>query len=153
MRGSRKFFRAINLERFVIDINGQSSARQRNAIEMAVCWRDDDAGDPDQYCKETLHFCAFSGGGGVQITCFPPPSGSAHAPQSWFWLTGPMREIYLRGSSFGVSDHVRLESNCSDRRTEKSSIQLYFHWERITEALIRLRRCADRSVPLLFACN
>ena len=70
MRGSRKIFRAINLESFVIDINGQSLARQRNAIEMTVCWRDDDAGDPDQYCKETLHFCAFSGGG-VQITCPP----------------------------------------------------------------------------------
>ena len=34
------------------------------AIEMAFCWRADDAGDPDQYCKETLHFCAFSAGGG-----------------------------------------------------------------------------------------
>ena len=26
--------------------------------------------DPDQYCKETLYFCDFSGG--------PAPSGSAH---------------------------------------------------------------------------
>ena len=48
------FVRAINLDSFVTDFNGQSSAHQRNAIEMAFCWRADDAGDPDQYCK-TLH--------------------------------------------------------------------------------------------------
>ena len=42
---------------------------------MAFYWRADDARDSDQYCKETLHFCAFQGGGGVQTTY--PPSGSA----------------------------------------------------------------------------
>ena len=37
---------------------------------MSFCWRADDAGDPDQYCKETLHFCAISagvGGGGESM--------------------------------------------------------------------------------------
>ena len=57
----------------------KSSARQRNAIEMAFRWRADDgptlnaglvacdfSGDPDQYCKETLYFFLFFqvGGGG-----------------------------------------------------------------------------------------
>ena len=64
MRGSRKFCQSYKSRKFVTDINGPSSARQRNAIEMAFCWRADDAEDPDQYCKETLHVCAFSGGGG-----------------------------------------------------------------------------------------
>ena len=38
----------------------------------------DDAGDTDQYCKETLHFCAFSRGGPDHLS----PSGYAHAPQN-----------------------------------------------------------------------
>ena len=29
-------------------------------------------GDPDQYCLETLYFCDFSEGGGVQTPCPPP---------------------------------------------------------------------------------
>ena len=33
------------------------------------------SGVPDQYCKETLHFCDFSGGGGSGP---PAPSGSTH---------------------------------------------------------------------------
>ena len=75
--------RAINLESFVTNINGPSSARQRNAIEMAFCWRADDAGDPDQYCEETLHFCAFSGGGGWSWppTPRPPPRIRTCAPK------------------------------------------------------------------------
>ena len=78
----KSFVRAINLECFVTNINGPSSARQRNAIEMAFCWRADDAGDPDQDCEETLHFCAFSGVGGSCPPVPPSPSGSAHAPQN-----------------------------------------------------------------------
>ena len=80
--GLKSFVRAINLECFVTNIIGPSSARQRNAIEMAFCWRADDAGDPDQDCEETLHFYAFSGGGGSCTPVPPSPSGSAHAPQN-----------------------------------------------------------------------
>ena len=75
MRGSRKFcIRGSKFEKvfFLVDsgiedpntaINGSSSARQRNAIGMAFCWRADGGptlnaglvvcgftGDPDQYC-------------------------------------------------------------------------------------------------------
>ena len=68
MRGSRKFCQSHKSISFVTNINGPPSASQRNAIEMAFCWRSDDAGDPDLYCEETLHFFAFSawgvGGGG-----------------------------------------------------------------------------------------
>ena len=63
-------------------INGSSSARQRNAIEMAFHWRPDggqtlnDAGlvvcgltgDLDQYCLETLFLVIFQTGSG-----HPPP--------------------------------------------------------------------------------
>ena len=47
MRGSRNFCQSYKSRKFVTDINGPSSARQRNAIEMAFCWRADDAEDPD----------------------------------------------------------------------------------------------------------
>ena len=143
------FVRAINLESFVTDINGPSSARQRNALK----WRF--AGGPmmlriqTSIVKKPYTFVLFQRGGPDHLSPLRPKIKRL----SWFWLTGPMREICLRGLSFGVSDHVRLESNCSERRTAKSSIQLYFPRERITKALIRLRRCADRSAPLLFACN
>ena len=40
------------------------------------------SGDPDQYCKETLYFCEFSGGGGPDPLS-PPPSGSAHGSISY----------------------------------------------------------------------
>ena len=59
MRGSRKFCQSYKSRKFGTNINGPSSARHRNAHLRA-----DDAGDPDQYCEETLHFCALSGGGG-----------------------------------------------------------------------------------------
>ena len=60
---------------------GLSSARQRNAIEMAFRWCADDgptlnaglvAWDPDQYCKETLYFCDFKGGSGPCPPLDPP---------------------------------------------------------------------------------
>ena len=63
-------------------INGPPLARQRNAIKMAFRWRAD-AGlvacdfsrDSDQYCKEILQFCDFSGweewGGGRNCVFFP----------------------------------------------------------------------------------
>ena len=35
--------------------------------------------DPIQYCKETLYFCDFSGGGGGGVGHCPPPYRSAHA--------------------------------------------------------------------------
>ena len=70
-------------------INGSSSACQGKAIEIASRWRANNGPtlnavlvallffrDPDQYCKETLYFHDFSGGGGVQTPC--PPSGSTH---------------------------------------------------------------------------
>ena len=91
MRGSRKNcqrgskFVYLFIDRGIEDqntaINGQSSAHQRNAIEMAFYWRSDDgptlnaglvafwfSGDMDQYYKETLYFCDFSGEGSD-----PPP--------------------------------------------------------------------------------
>ena len=91
MRGSRKFCqRGSNFDKFFFffffffferredpntTICGPTSARKRNAIQMAFRWRVDDgptlnAGlvalcffrDPDQYCHGTLYFCDFSGG-------------------------------------------------------------------------------------------
>ena len=71
---------------------GPSSARQRNAIEMAFRWRADNGpplnarlvalcfiGVPDQYCQGTLYFCDLLGWRGSGLLAPPPPPpGSAH---------------------------------------------------------------------------
>ena len=74
-----------------IDINGPSSARQRNAIEMAYRWRADDGptldagfvalwlfrGSGPVLQRNPIFLWFFRGGGGAD---FLPPSGSAHKP-------------------------------------------------------------------------
>ena len=90
MRGSRRFCqwgsKFENFFLFLVDwgiedpntaINGPSSTRQQNAIEMGFCWRADGGptlnaglvacgftGDPAQYYLEIVYFCNFSRGGG-----------------------------------------------------------------------------------------
>ena len=68
--------------------NGPPSAHQRNAFEMAFCWRVNGPplnagvvvwwflGDPDQYCYEKPYISVIFQGRGVRTPC--PPSGSSH---------------------------------------------------------------------------
>ena len=90
-----------------IALNGPSSAHQQNAIEMAFCWRADDgltlnaqawllcdfSGDPDQYCKKTVYFSDFLGGGPDHLSplwirpCPPPPPPPPPPPTRPYSLT------------------------------------------------------------------
>ena len=64
----------------------------------------------------------------------------------------------VRKPVFGVYDKVRFKPVSSSTETIKkieispvASLNMIFSKKRITEALIRLRGCADWSVPVLFA--
>ena len=124
MRGSRKFCQSYKSRKFCHQykwaIIGPPAKRHWNGVLLAGrrCW-----GSRPVLWRNPTFLCFFRGGGGSWPPVHPPPLDPHMRPKvkrsSWFWLTGPWREICLRGSSFGVSDHVRLESNSSDRRTEK----------------------------------
>ena len=59
---------------------------------------------------------------------------------------------------YGVSDKVRFKPACSATETSKKyenllveSLDMIHSKKRLTKALIRLRRCAGWSAPVLFA--
>ena len=122
MRGSRKFCQSYKSRKFCHRykwaIIGPPAKRHWNGVLLAGlrCW-----GSRPVLWRNPTFLRFLQGGGGPDHLPPPPPSDPHMRPKikrsSWFWLTGPVREICLRGSSFGVSDHVRLESNCWDRRT------------------------------------
>ena len=83
MRECRKFCqRGSNFDGFLVDERSQIPRTK------AFRWRADEywlgsvvifqsfSVNPDQYCKEALYFCDFSGWSGPPV---PLPSGSAHA--------------------------------------------------------------------------
>ena len=74
MRGSRKFCQSYKSRKFCHRYKWAIIGPPAKRIEMAFCWRADDAEDPDQYCKETLHVCAFSEGGSRPPVPPAPPN-------------------------------------------------------------------------------